>query len=52
MDQERNKLKILFISDITFVHTIGGTEVATARLLNGLAEQEEFDVHLFSGAKT
>lgn len=48
MDQEKSKTKILFISDLTFIHTIGGTEVATARLLNGLAKEDEFEVYLFS----
>jgi glycosyltransferase involved in cell wall biosynthesis len=51
MDSGKSKKKkILFISDITFVHTIGGTEVATARLLNGLAEDGTYEIYLFSGA--
>lgn len=51
MDSGKSKKKkILFISDITFAHTIGGTEVATARLLNGLTEDGTYEIYLFSGA--
>lgn len=50
MDSGKSKKKkILFISDITFAHTIGGTEVATARLLNGLSEDGTYEIYLFSG---
>ena len=48
MDHVKSRHTILFVSDFTFVHTIGGTEVATARLLNGLAEQGKFEIYLFS----
>lgn len=45
----QNKKKILFISDFTFSHTIGGTEVATARLINHLAKDGEYEVFAFVG---
>ena len=50
MNQGEKKKKILFISDLTFAYTMWGTEVASARLANGLARNWEYEIYCFTSA--